>query len=69
MSLLSLAGLAASLVLMMLMHTGVLRAVRAVVLAAQPLSGAHVDSCVYHRSSWTPGEQDLYPVWAAVAAA
>ena len=51
MSLLSLAGLAASLVLMMLMHTGVLRAVRAVVLAAQPLSGAHVDSCVYHRSS------------------
>ncbi|MEW6099764.1 MAG: hypothetical protein AB1666_11320 [Pseudomonadota bacterium] len=69
MSLLSLAGLAASLVLMMLMHTGVLRAVRAVVLAAQPLSGAHVDSCVYHRSSWTPGEQDLYPVWGAVAAA
>lgn len=69
MSLLSLAGLAASLVLMMVWHTAVLRAVRAVVLSAQPLSGEHLDSFVYHRSSWTPGEPDLYPVWAGVALA
>ncbi|HWP17531.1 MAG TPA: hypothetical protein VNO84_00205 [Burkholderiaceae bacterium] len=69
MSLLSLAGLAASLVLVMLLHTGVLRAVRAVVLAAYPLSGEHLDSFVYHRSTWTPGEKDLYPVWAGVALA
>lgn len=41
---------------------------RAVLLAREPLSGEHIDSAVYHRSLWTPGQPALWPARLALAA-
>lgn len=45
------------------------RAVRAVWLAYEPLSGDHSDSVVYHRSLLTPGERDNRIIWVLIVAA
>ena len=42
----------------------VVRGTRAVVLAAQPLSGADTDAVVYHRSLFTPGSREVGVIWA-----
>jgi hypothetical protein len=44
------------------------RLVRAVLLAREPLSGEHIDSAVYHRSLWTPGQPALWPARLALLA-
>ena len=47
----------------------VVRITRAVLLSAAPLSGEHMDSFLYERSLWTPGEKDLVALWLALLAA
>lgn len=42
------------------------RGVRAVILAREPLSGEHTDSCVYHRNLWALDRPDG---WAALGLA
>jgi len=42
--------------------------VRALLLSARPLSGEHSDSRVYQRQLCSPGELQLWPAWALLAA-
>jgi len=44
------------------------RLLRAVLLAREPLSGEHIDSAVYHRSLYTPGQPELWPARIALGA-
>ena len=39
---------------------GAAQLLRAALLAREPLSGEHIDSAVYHRSLWTPGQPELW---------
>lgn len=64
----SLATLLASIAGAALLQQLIVRITKAVMLAASPLSGEHVDSFVYERSIWTPGEKDLIPLWLALTA-
>jgi hypothetical protein len=50
------------------LELGAARLLRAVLLAREPLSGEHIDSAVYHRSLWTPGQPELWPARIALAA-
>jgi len=50
------------------MELGAARLLRAVLLAREPLSGEHIDSAVYHRSLWTPGQPELWPARVALGA-
>lgn len=65
----SLLALLACIAAAVLLEQLVVRIVRAVLLAAAPLSGEHIDSFVYERALWTPGERQLIPVWLALLAA
>lgn len=64
---LALTGLLAVLVALLLEQAAV-RALRALLLAHQPLSGEHTDSMLYERNLWTPGESELLPVRLALLA-
>lgn len=66
---LSLMLLAASVAVATLAHQLVVRAIKTVQLAASPLSGEHMDSFVYERTLFTPGETDMLWTWAALLAA
>ena len=47
---------------------GAAQLLRAALLAREPLSGEHIDSAVYHRSLWTPGQPELWPARVALGA-
>ncbi|MCW7536667.1 hypothetical protein OOT46_02190 [Aquabacterium sp. A7-Y] len=69
MSLGSLVGLLACLGGALLLEWLVARGVRAVMLAAAPLSGEQIDSFTYERTPWTVGEPQLVWLWLALALA
>jgi len=69
MSLASIGGLLLCVALAVGLEVLVVKAARAVMLSASPLSGDHTDSVVYHRSLFTPGESSLAGTWAGLIVA
>ena len=58
----------AGIVLAVALERGVLSAVRAMLLAYQPISGEHTDAVVYHRDISALGERDMQLVAALLMA-